>query len=87
VSVFGFLKTLLRRRDWVYLLSLLIPFIAYSLTLKALDASTRLGRAGFLPVLSLMQSDVLFDLGYVLLWIGLFAMVRKGWARCLSRSR
>jgi lipoteichoic acid synthase len=65
------------RRDWVYLLSLLVPFVAYSLILKGLDASARLGEHGLVAVLSLMQSDVLFDLGYVLLWIGLFALVRK----------
>src|SRR5688500_2289846 len=36
---------------------------------------------GFLDVLGLMQSDILFNLGYILLWIALLAVVRKGMCR------
>ena len=31
--------------------------------------------------LELMQSDLLFDLGYVLLWVALFAVTKKGLSR------
>jgi lipoteichoic acid synthase len=66
---------LLSRRDWVYSLSLLVPFVVYDLTLKAASAASEPGLALTLDVL---RSDVLFDFGYVLLWIGLFAAARSG---------
>ncbi len=86
-----------RHRDRVYLLSLLIPFLAYDLVLKSLlifsmpsDPGIVDGldlmqirlparrSPGFLDVLGLMQSDLLFHLGYIVLWMGLFAMARTG---------
>jgi lipoteichoic acid synthase len=72
------LRVLLSRRDWVYLLSLLVPFIIYNLALKAYDISLQPGDGGLVRTLDMMISDVFFDLGYALLWIGLFAAVRKG---------
>ncbi len=69
---------LLERRDWVYLLSLLVPFIAYSLSLKATDVVTMSGDEGVLHALGFMQSDVFFGLGYAMFWIGLFAVARRG---------
>ncbi len=73
------------RRDWVYLLSLLIPFVVYNLLLKALVLSSRnVDTTGGFTVSTTrllayaMWSDVFFVLGYVLLWIGLFAIVRTG---------
>lgn len=88
-------RPLLSRRDWVYLLSLLVPFIVYDLALKNLlifaapqdpeiaqalglmqirmaDAKSR----GVVEVLGLLQSDLLFNLGYVVLWSVLFALAR-----------
>jgi lipoteichoic acid synthase len=64
-------------RDWVYLLSLLVPFVVYDLALKACEISSQPGAHGLARTLNLMWSDVFFDLGYALLWIGLFAMVRR----------
>ncbi len=79
------MRALLSRRDWVYVLSLLIPFVVYSLALKALIlASRNVESVGEFRVSTLsflaygMWSDVFFVLGYVLLWIGLFAAARKG---------
>ena len=66
---------LLSRRDWVYSLSLLVPFVVYDLTLKAASAASQPGLA---LTLGLLRSDVFFDFGYVLLWIGLFAAARSG---------
>ncbi len=74
----GFLSTLLPRRDWAYLLSLLIPFVVYNLVLKALEVSWQLGDPGVARVLGLMWSEVFFNLGYALLWIGLFYATRRG---------
>ena len=68
----------LSRRDWVYLLSLLIPFFVYSLALRAYEIASQPGDHGKLAqALDLMWSDVFFNLGFALLWIGLFAVVRR----------
>src|SRR5918992_855641 len=74
-NVLSFLGVLLDRRDWVYLLSLLIPLFVYNLTLKAYSIASVPGLA---PSFDLMRSDVFFNLGYTLFWIGLFATVRGG---------
>ena len=65
---------LLSRRDWVYVLSLLVPFVIYELTLKAATVASVPGLA-LTP--DLMRSDMFFDIGYALLWIGLFTAVRR----------
>ena len=79
------MRALFSRQDWVYLLSLLVPFVVYNLALKALILASRnvesIGqfRVSTLSFLAYgMWSDVFFVLGYVLLWIGLFAAARKG---------
>ena len=84
-KILGFWKPLLSRQDWVYVLSLLIPFAVYNLALKALMLASRNGEAVGefrVPTSRIlmygMWSDVFFVLGYVLLWIGLFAAARKG---------
>jgi phosphoglycerol transferase MdoB-like AlkP superfamily enzyme len=84
-KILGFWRTLLTRRDWVYVLSLLVPFVVYNLALKALILSSRnVDTAGQFNVSTFsflaygMWSDLFFVMGYALLWIGLFAAVRKG---------
>ena len=76
----GFFRALPNRRDRVYLLSLLVPFIAYNLALKAASVLSWPGEQGpfALEGLDLMQSDIFFNLGYALLWVAIFGMVRKG---------
>jgi lipoteichoic acid synthase len=72
------LRALLSRRDWVYLLSLLIPFVVYTLALRANEIASQPGDHGKLAqALELMRSDVFFNLGFALLWIGIFAVVRR----------
>ncbi len=95
--------SILNRRDWVYLLSLLIPVVVYELSLKALLVFAPVKKGALvderaLPQsdlittpsvadgLRLMQSDLLFTLGYVLLWVGLFAMARTRPVRWLVVS-
>ena len=68
-----YLRAPLSRREWVYLLSLLVPFVAYDLALKASSVTSVPGLA---LTFDLMRSDVFFNLGYALFWIGLFAAVR-----------
>ncbi len=93
---------LLSRRDWLYLLSLLIPLTVYDLALKsmlvfAVPSDSQIEEAlglmqillsapkpmGLVEGLALLQSDLLFNLGYAVLWIGLFAVTRKGLFRRL----
>ena len=69
------------RRDWVYLLSLLVPFVLYNLVLKVYGIAARPDEVGFERTLDLMRSDIFFNLGYALLWIGLFAAARGGLLR------
>ena len=70
------------RRDWVYLLSLLGPLFVYNLALKAYDVfASQPGGPEFVRALSLLWSDVFFNLGYALFWIGLFAAMRRGLLR------
>ncbi len=71
-------ESLLPWRDWVYLLSLLVPLVNYNLFLKLIRISAQPGTPGTLQTLGLMRSDLLFNLGYAALWIGLFAVARRG---------
>src|SRR5919202_1708682 len=78
-ATLGFLRSFLSRQEWVYLFSLLIPFIVYDLALKA---AILVSIPGVAPSFYLMRSNVFFDLGYALLWIGLFAAApRRGLVR------
>jgi lipoteichoic acid synthase len=72
------LGVLLSRRDRIYPLSLLVPFAIYNLALKAYDVTSRPQKLGLARTFKLMRSDAFFNLGYALLWIGLFGAVRKG---------
>jgi lipoteichoic acid synthase len=71
----------LDRRDWVYLLSLLIPLVAYDLALKVVGLASEYPGSGLWDTLRLLRSELLFDAGYVLVWIGLFAVARRGLPR------
>src|SRR5918997_6187615 len=69
---------LLTRQDWVYLLSLLVPFVVYNLALKA---ASMFSISGLALNLNLILSDIHFNLGYALFWIGIFAAARRGLMR------
>ncbi|MCA1719386.1 MAG: sulfatase-like hydrolase/transferase [Actinobacteria bacterium] len=73
--------SLLSRRDWVYLLSLLVPFVAYDLALKGSLVVSWPKDLELAEDLRLMRSDLLFNLGYVLLWVGLFAAAKRRFSR------
>jgi lipoteichoic acid synthase len=73
--------SLLDRRDWVYLLSLLIPLVAYDLALKVVGLASEYPDSGVWDTLRLLRSELLFDAGYVLVWIGLFAVARQSLPR------
>ncbi len=77
------LRALLSGRDWIYLLSLLGPLVVYNLALKMVRIYSAEEQVGFFEVLGLIRSDLLFNLGYALLWVGLFALTRRGTLRRL----
>jgi arylsulfatase A-like enzyme len=56
-----------------------VPFAAYNLALKAYDlmASQSFGDSGLTRTLYLIQSNIFFNVGYMLFWIGLFAIARR----------
>src|SRR3954467_8463510 len=70
-------RSILSGREWVYLGSLLVPMVIYNLLLKGIRIRSQDDAFGVLGVLDLMRSDVLFNLGFVLLWVGLFAATRE----------
>jgi lipoteichoic acid synthase len=76
LTILGSSRSFLSGQEWVYTLSLLIPLIVYDLALKA---AILVSIPGVAPSFYLMRSNVFFDLGYILLWLGLFAAApRKG---------
>ncbi|HZY64422.1 MAG: sulfatase-like hydrolase/transferase [Actinomycetota bacterium] len=72
------LRHLLVREDWVYLLSLLLPLFVYNVGLKIIRILTQLSVPGPVGFADQLRSDVLFNLGYAALWIGAFAVFRRG---------
>jgi len=83
-SAWARLKGLLIREDWIYLLSMLGPLLAYNVLLKVVRVATQFEVPGPLGFLDQVRSDLLFNLGYVVLWIGIFAAVRGGVARLIA---
>ena len=75
------LRALLAREDWIYLLSLLVPLFVYNVALKAIRVATQLDVPGPLGFVDQIRSELLFNLGYAALWIGLFAVARSNLAR------
>ena len=80
-ALHGAARDLLDRKDWVYTLSLLVPLVVYNLALKAASISLQEEATGLLGALRLVRSDLLFNAGYAIFWIGLFAVARRGVAR------
>jgi lipoteichoic acid synthase len=75
------LRGLLTREEWVYVSSLLVPLVVYNVVLKVVRVATQFQAPGPLGFLDQVRSDLLFNLGYAALWIGLFAVVRGGVGR------
>jgi lipoteichoic acid synthase len=70
-------RSILSGRDWVYLGSLLVPLVVYNLALKGIRIRSQEDLSGGLAAFGLIRSDLLFNLGFVLLWVGLFALTRR----------
>ena len=71
-------RRLLTREEWVYVLSLLVPLAVYNVVLKVVRVATQFEVPGPVGFLDQVRSDLLFNLGYAGLWIGLFAVIRGG---------
>ena len=69
-------RAILIREDWIYVLSLLVPLFVYNVVLKVVRITTQFEVPGPVGFLDQVRSDILFNLGYAALWIGLFAVVR-----------
>ena len=78
------LSDLLSSRDLIYFFSLLVPLAVLELTLKAIGIYAETPPASefsFWKPIDLLRSEAQFILGYALLWIGLFAALRRGIGR------
>ncbi|MCA1731721.1 MAG: sulfatase, partial [Actinobacteria bacterium] len=62
------------------MLSLLVPFFAYDLTLKAISRLSEHADYGLPSAVTPIWSNVFFDLAYAVFWVGLYVAVRKGLA-------
>jgi lipoteichoic acid synthase len=71
-------RKLLTREEWIYVLSMLVPLVLYNVVLKVVRVATQFQAPGPLGFVDQVRSDLLFNLGYAALWIGLFAVVRSG---------
>src|SRR5215211_8051336 len=81
--LFARFRSILSGRDWVYLSGLLVPLVVYNLVLKGIRIDSQEDLPWGFAAFALMRSDLLFNLGYVFLWIGLFALTsqsRLRWA-------
>jgi arylsulfatase A-like enzyme len=54
----------------------LVPLVVYNLVLKGIRIDSQEELPGGLAAFALIRSDLLFNLGYVFLWVGLFALTR-----------
>src|SRR5919107_502700 len=76
-TLFARFRSILSGRDWVYLSGLLVPFVVYNLVLKGIRIDSQEELPGGFAAFALIRSDLLFNLGYVFLWVGLFALTRR----------
>jgi lipoteichoic acid synthase len=70
-------RSILSGREWVYLAGLLVPLVIYDVVLKGIRIRSLDEPFGTLVALDLMRSDLLFNLGFAMLWVGLFALSRE----------
>ena len=76
-------RSVLSGRDWIYLSSLLVPLVIYNLVLKGIRIHSQEEIRGAFAIFDMIRSDLLFNLGYVFLWVGLFTLTKRGRLRWL----
>ena len=67
--------------DGCYLAALLVPAAVFDLTLSWLRVTTQYAAPSGLAAVGQLRSDVLAHLGFALLWVVAFALLRSGWRR------
>ena len=72
--------------DWVYLFALLAPLFLYTTAFRVAGILVKDGEAGLLRVFGLLNSDLMFALGYAVFWVGVFAVFRSGVLRVASAA-
>ena len=77
LTVLARFRSILSGRDWVYLSSLMVPLVIYNLVLKGIRIRSQEDIEGGFAAFNLIRSDLLFNLGYVCLWVGLFALTKR----------
>lgn len=77
------LPRLLRREEWTYILSLMLPLLVADVAMSIIRVRTQYNPPAFMGFLDQIRSDVLINLGFMALWVALFAKVRHGWGRTL----
>ena len=83
IGVSARFRSILSGRDWLYLYSLLVPLVIYNLVLKGIRIHSQENVDGGFAVFGLIRSDLMFNLGYVFLWVGLFALTKRSRFRWL----
>lgn len=71
-------------REWAYLLSILLPLALYDVLLKVLRLRVDGGVTGIIEVIGQLRPELLFQAGYALLWVGIFAVARGRIARKIA---
>lgn len=74
---------LLPAKQWTYILSLLLPLAALSITFKVIRVRHAETVPGPLGVLDALRSDLLINAAMVVVWVAAFALVRKMLLRVL----
>ncbi|MBA2693840.1 MAG: sulfatase-like hydrolase/transferase [Rubrobacter sp.] len=67
--------------DWVYLALLFAPLFLYTTAFRVAGILVKDDEAGIWRVAGLLNSDLMFALGYAVFWVGVFAVFRSGLPR------
>ena len=77
------LPRLLRPEEWTYILSLMVPLLIADISMSVIRVRTQYNPPAFGGFLDQIRSDVLINVGFLVLWVALFAKIRHGWGRTL----
>jgi lipoteichoic acid synthase len=70
--------------DWIYLILLFAPLFLYTTAFRIAGIFVKDEDASLPSALGLLNSDVMFALGYAVFWVGVFAVFRGGIPRIIS---
>ena len=70
--------------EWLRVLGLLVPVVAYVVALKVVRILTQVNVPGPAGFLDQVRSDVLANVGFAVFWLGVTAVVRRRWTRWIT---